>query len=33
VFDHWDGCDAAITTRCGVNAPGGDSTVIAVYTS
>jgi hypothetical protein len=33
VFDHWDGCDATITTRCGVNAPGGDVTIIAVYSS
>jgi hypothetical protein len=31
VFDHWDGCDATISTRCGISVPGGDVTVLAVY--
>jgi hypothetical protein len=30
VFDHWDGCDVALVTRCGVGA-GGDITITAVY--
>ena len=33
VFDHWDGCDATIATRCGVNSPGADVTVTAVFSS
>jgi len=33
VFDHWDGCDATITTRCAIAVPGGNVTVIAVYSA
>ncbi|MDQ1424993.1 MAG: endoglucanase [Acidimicrobiaceae bacterium] len=30
VFDHWDGCDATITTRCAIGA-GADATITALY--
>ncbi len=33
VFDHWDGCDATIGSRCGISVPGGDVTVTAVYST
>lgn len=33
VFDHWDGCDATIATRCSVSVPGGDVTVIGNYST
>ncbi len=33
IFDHWDGCDATISSRCGISVPVGTVavTVIAVY--
>ncbi|BEP15897.1 hypothetical protein acdb102_42080 [Acidothermaceae bacterium B102] len=33
VFDHWDGCDATITTRCAVNSASADVSVTAVFSS
>lgn len=33
VFNHWDGCDATITTRCALSAPSADVTVVGVYSA
>jgi hypothetical protein len=33
VFDHWDGCEVTIATRCGVNSPSSDVTVTGVFSS